>query len=114
MKEIKPKKLSLWQSLFAPLGLAGETTIPITNGANAQYTCSLYFGSSAKEMILVPDTGSRWLIVEDSSCDSCLGNKYDSSASSTFTMVSTDIEERNYGSARTSGFQGLDRVCMEG
>jgi hypothetical protein len=116
-RKIEPKTQSWWQTLLEPLGAGeGDSTIPITNNLQTQMVCSLYLGGSYQEMIVVPDTGSRWLVIEDIACETCLGNKYDSvSETSDRLKFPIDppaegedptppvIESRNYGSVTTTG-----------
>lgn len=51
---------------------------------NIFYACSLFMGSAYEEIIVIPDTGSSWLIVEGHTCSNCEGNDFDYSASTTF------------------------------
>jgi len=74
----------------------------------------LYLGNSYERATVVPDTGSTWLVIEGHTCSTCLGAKYDySNDAATFKVKSSTIEERNYGSVRTKGFQATDKVCLK-
>lgn len=66
-------------------------------------------GESSTIVDVVYDTGSDWLAVEGSECQTCQGNTYDGSAG---TKTSTTISERNYGSASLTGYTWKDKVCM--
>lgn len=75
-------------------------------------------GKAFEKMTVVPDTGSSWLAIEGKDCTTCLGTKYNwvtdaADPTNTFLIKSATVEERNYGSVRTKGFQATDRVCLK-
>lgn len=45
------------------------------------YAGPVYMGSASTELNLIYDTNERWLSVEESGCDDCLGTLYSNSAS---------------------------------
>jgi hypothetical protein len=47
-----------------PRGATADVSIDMTNYSNIFYTNPLYMGSNFEEVIVIPDTGSLWLIVE--------------------------------------------------
>ena len=59
---------------------------------------------------MVYDTGSDWLAVEGSTCDSCEGDKFDGYRSGRST--SSEESERNYGSVSLTGHTYEDLVCV--
>ena len=64
-------------------------------------------------MDVVYDTGSDWLVVEGNNCSSCEGNVYDpASSQGTPIQVNANISVREYGSASLSGYEYLDKVCI--
>lgn len=75
-------------------------------------------GSKYEKMVVVPDTGSTWLIIEGYKCTTCLGNKYNylddfvTAPGGTLTQLSTVYETRSYGSASTKGYRVSDTVCL--
>jgi len=67
-------------------------------------------GESKKVIDVVFDTGSDWLVIPDSDCISCKGQKYDSSESVPVDPTSTS---REYGSAYLEGKTFSDTVCLD-
>lgn len=70
-------------------------------------------GTSDFEARVVYDTGSDWLVVESSTCSSCLGTNYDVTTSTDSTQVATSVSERLYGSASLDGMEYTDKVCIK-
>ena len=77
---------------------------------NLIWTGTLYMGPSFKTVSIIFDTSSDWLAVEDSSCGSCSGNKFD--ASRTGKLVNTSKVLREYGSIAFSAYEYEDKVCL--
>ena len=78
------------------------------------WTGEIYMGKLSK-MDVVYDTGSDWLVVEGSSCDTCEGNTYDIQPSldtGEAVALSNISSERNYGSASLTGKEYTDTVCI--
>jgi hypothetical protein len=73
------------------------------------YVGPLIMGQSSTVVDVVYDTGSDWLAVEGSECKTCQGNTFDGSKG---TKTSTQLSERNYGSASLTGFTWKDKVCI--
>ena len=62
---------------------------------------------------VVYDTGSDWLVIEGSFCQSCGGDKYDPAKSAGESIrKAQSLSERNYGSASLTGYEYYDRVCI--
>ena len=61
-------------------------------------------------MDVVFDTGSDWLAIEGSKCETCDGNTYDGDDSG--VKVAHNISERTYGSVRIEGYEWQDDVCL--
>jgi hypothetical protein len=70
--------------VFMPKGATADVSVDVENNSNIFYTSPLYMGSEFDEVIVIPDTGSLWLIVEGSTCDNCLANTWDFESSSTY------------------------------
>ena len=71
--------------------------------------------SSGKFMLVeTPDNTkpSDYLVVEGAKCESCLGNKFDTSQSSTVKKVGQDTSERRYNQVVVTGTEWSDRVCL--
>lgn len=66
-------------------------------------------GKSKKVIDVVFDTGSDWLVIPDSDCISCKGQRYNSSES---VPVDTTSTSREYGSAYLEGKTFSDTVCL--
>lgn len=58
---------------------------------------------------MVYDTGSDWLVIPDSECAQCDGNKHDNSDA---TPEQEEDSERLYGSAALVGRTYSDKVCL--
>lgn len=70
-------------------------------------------GTSAFEARVVYDTGSDWLVVESSTCTTCLGTNYDITTSTDSVQVQATKSERLYGSAALEGYEYTDTVCIK-
>ena len=70
------------------LGDAGDAyAIENTLGYNFEYLLQLYCGETGKEMSVTFDTGSDWTILQSGNqCDSCTGDVWDESTSSTYVQ----------------------------
>jgi hypothetical protein len=67
-----------------PKGATADVSLDVANSSNIFYASSLYMGSTFDEVIVIPDTGSLWLIVEGSTCSNCLSNTWDFGSSSSY------------------------------
>jgi len=86
--------------------------IPIHNYLNAQYYGPISIGTPAQDFTVIYDTGSSNLWVPSKKCTGCIKpDKYDSSASSTYTANGTDFNI-TYGSGSLSGFLSQDNVQL--
>jgi hypothetical protein len=74
------------------------------------FTGEIVMGESKKVIDVVFDTGSDWLVIPDSDCISCKGQKYNSSES---VPVNTTTTSREYGSAYLEGKAFSDTVCLD-
>jgi hypothetical protein len=68
-----------------------DTRRVLTNILNTMYFGPIYIGTPSQSMLLVYDTGSDWLTVEEVSCSNCLKNKFDSKLSSTWQNASLGL-----------------------
>lgn len=64
-------------------------------------------------MWVIFDTGSDWLCVESASCESCYGTNFDEAQSETIRKVNETLGAREYGSAKLSGYEVVDQVCLD-
>ena len=69
--------------------LRADSRVSQTNNMDYSYHGPVYMGTGDFEARVVYDTGSDWLVVEASSCASCLGTNYDTSTSTSATQVTT-------------------------
>lgn len=70
-------------------------------------------GTSRQSMNVVWDTGSDWLVMEVTECDTCKEPKYDPSQNPDSHLPIPNSEGvRDYGSTSTDGFQAFDTVCL--
>ena len=65
------------------LGATFQTDI--TNDSQTIYYLTLYVGSASTPISVIPDTGSRRLVIEAETCASCWGVSYDYSDDTTFS-----------------------------
>ena len=64
-------------------------------------------------MKLIFDSGSDWLSVEGTQCESCKGTKYDESSSAFFQWMTTLTADRRYGTyMHLQGKTVSDDVCL--
>jgi len=66
-------------------------------------------GAEKTILDVVYDTGSDWLVVPDSECSNCDGNRIDNSEAE---RTSEEVTERLYGSAALTGSTWRDIVCL--
>jgi hypothetical protein len=93
--------------------LKAEKKVDLNNVMNFFYIAPLYFGTSVTSMILVYDTGSTWLVGEDSGCSTCLGTNYNTGSSSKYVKKSTTTGTLKYGSAEIDGFLSTDDIWVD-
>jgi len=74
------------------------------------FTGEIVMGESKKVIDVVFDTGSDWLVIPESDCKNCKGQKYNSSES---VPVDTTPTSREYGSASLKGKTFSDTVCLD-
>ena len=63
---------------------------------------------------VVYDTGSDWLVIESEACTSCSNARFrfDHTKSKDFKVSTSNVSDRNYGSANLKGFEVKDTVCV--
>lgn len=91
---------------------ATNPQIELTNVYNTMYHAPVYVGSDNQKLSVVYDTGSDWLVLEDSECESCFGQNFNTTTSSSFNQLSDIVEDRLYGSAALQGTRVTDKVCL--
>ena len=64
----------------------------------------LHMGTPYQQMEVIYDTGSSWTTIEDIGCTSCLNNTYNTTASSSYSRLSSTLKELTYGSAQLYGY----------
>ena len=70
-------------------------------------------GTNMKELDVVMDTSSEWLVVKSADCFTCTGRKgYDTQTSLAFKKIPGSYGERVYGTAYTTGDVAIDSVCI--
>jgi hypothetical protein len=84
------------------------------NNDNLEYVGKLYMGSDRFEVDVVFDTGSSWMIINDSRCDSsCKGLVYNATSSADyFEPKVINYRDQTYGSSYAEGFDVHDSVCI--
>ena len=86
--KIKGKTIKLKRELNSPMLKAanqGHSRTIERNVNNLTYSGALFMGSGKKELRVMYDTGSSWLVINDVACGlECVGLKYDSAASLNF------------------------------
>jgi hypothetical protein len=90
------------------LGDVGTTAQLVTKN-NKMYTGYIKMGGRT-DVNLVFDTGSDWLVVAGSQCDTCKVNDYNPEFSG--KSFGRPQSERKYGSAHLNGTEYLDTVCL--
>lgn len=80
-----------------------------------QIFSTVYFGSNLEPHRLIFDTGSSWLWVQSSYCDSCTAEDHFMHRHSASFTVDTNFEvfQINYGSGSVLAFQAEDQVCLD-
>ena len=73
------------------------------------FTGEIVMGEARNTIDVVYDTGSDWLVIPDSDCYQCDGNKHDNSDA---TAIETTPSERLYGSAALVGKTYSDKTCL--
>ena len=83
---------------------------------NFYYVSSMYIGGSRTRVQMVWDTGSDRTVIQGYTCETChltYDWTHDKTAGS-FTVDEDEFEltEVNYGSAKTTGFEARDTICL--
>lgn len=73
------------------------------------FTGEIVMGTDRNTIDVVYDTGSDWLVIPDSECSQCDGNKHDNSQATPIDSVESD---RLYGSAALRGRTYSDKTCL--
>eukprot|EP00347_Sterkiella_histriomuscorum_P018543 403345111 len=92
---------------------APSYTSGLLNYENFAYLGKLYIGSQKRELELIFDTGSAWLVVEGPSCATCVSTIFDNTKSTTYTQVSSTEQTLQYGSATVKGKVGKDTISLD-
>ena len=111
------KKQSYWDWLLSfVLGAReGNGAYRVIN-QTTYYLGTLYFGKHYESMPVIFDSGSAWPIVLGYTCETCQDHSglydYSDEVGITFYEKENSQGERNYGSAKTWGFEATDWVCL--
>lgn len=90
----------------------GSNSLNLRNPDGTMWVGPMIMGG-VKELEVVYDTGSDWLVIESATCSNCEGDKYDPATSSgNAEKKSYTLSERNYGSASLEGYEFYDKVCI--
>lgn len=79
-------------------------------GAIPMFIGEIVMGERQTVIDVVYDTGSDWLVIPDSQCLTCLGQRFDNSNS---TVVDPVLSQRLYGSAALEGTTYSTKVCLD-
>ena len=90
-----------------------DATNTLINTNNLMYAGTVYIGSNKQPLDVIFDTGSDWLVVEDTSCTTCVSTIFNKTKSTTFEVNSTTTRVLNYGSASFQGHTGNDTVGLD-
>ena len=63
-------------------------------------------------MVVIPDTGSNWMVVGGTGCTDCEGTLWDYATSTTYVQNSGIASEIEYSSSSVEGFTAQDSVCI--
>ena len=88
--------------------LGSTKTAGMTTFDNQVWTGTLYMGPTLTTVNVIFDTSSDWLVVEDTDCDTCSGENYDSSRFG--KLINTDYVIREYGSIEFISLEYEDKV----
>ena len=70
-------------------------------------------GTNMKELDVVMDTGSEWLVVKSADCFTCTGRKgYDTQTSLAFKKIPGSYGERLFYDFKYTGDTAIDSVCL--
>ena len=95
-------------------GTAAQTKLDLINNYNLEYVGPMFLGDKLKEVQVVYDTGSDWLVVGNAEeCVTCDSTPYDSSDVKSFKPIENSDMELTYGSAYVMGFMATDNVCSK-
>ena len=86
----------------------------LENTSGTIWTGEIYMGKLFK-MDLVYDTGSDWMVVEGSECETCEGSNYNielSLQTGIAEQLTEEVSEREYGRASLKGKEYTDTVCI--
>ena len=67
-------------------------------------------GSNLSTVSVIFDTSSDWLVIEDTACGTCEGDRYDASRSG--KLVSQEDVTREYGSIEFTALEYVDKICI--
>ena len=92
---------------------AYDTDYSLFNYSDFYYVGNLYMGDGLNQLRVIWDTGSEWLVITSYLCETCSSwYDYDYSGEASWTRLTTELDERNYGSVSTQGFYATDTVCL--
>jgi Eukaryotic aspartyl protease len=62
-------------------------SIDLTNLDDLTYVAKVYVGSDKQGLDVVYDTGSDYLVLQSSTCSTCVSDKFNPSTSTTYAVV---------------------------
>ena len=112
LNEVIPNLLSKWKKQLLS-GYQANIPIPLEYSESIVYIGDIYVGSPKQKLQVIYDTGFDYLVVEDSTCKSCLGQKFISSNSTTYAVHDESYLKINYNFTKLTGFLGKDTVSFD-
>jgi hypothetical protein len=110
-------------SLLGPVSLSSVQTnstssepgypFQLENYLNYQYYGALYIGSENTYFEYIFDTGSPWLWIPTTDCNSCaMDGLFETSLSASFIQQDSETTTLTYNTGEVSGYISTERFCL--
>lgn len=86
--------------------------VDLTANDDSLYVGTLFLGSPSQPVRVIFDTGSEHLAVSTEMCKDCKSKAFTLSQSTSKKMLSDDLKEVVYGSAKFKGKETQDKACV--